>query len=179
MQAAESPKVPLEGADGVVAPEDTRLSRAYPLLEDVSGLEPKRFQAASILIEVVSNALSLGTECHYLGSSDRLREVTTVLKMTGRALRMQDWRTPPFAMIGRKCREAFPEVLNSPSLLMAALGLVCLPPGLSDRILHRPRDQLLLIVVDGVRATDPDVHLALQAVSSYCKRSGVTLAIFP
>jgi hypothetical protein len=154
-------------------------SREFPLLEDASGIGSKRLSEARLLIEVASRALAKGSVIHYLGSSDRLGEVRAVLSLGGRGLKMQEWRPRRWGWIGKSCREAFPEVLDRPPLLMAALGLSCLPPGLINALLHGPPGQSQMLVIDGADVSDPDVRLVLDAISAYCKRGGVTLAIFP
>jgi hypothetical protein len=155
------------------------LEESYALLQDMSGIEPRRLKAASLLIEVVSEALSRGSDIHYLGSSDRLKDIRAVLQLSGRGLRMRDWQPTPLGRIGRFCREAFPEVLDQPKLLMEALGLTCLPMALIQMLLRRQKDHPVLLVMDGVDVTDRDVQLAVNAMSAYCKRAGLTLAIFP
>ncbi|MDE1821616.1 MAG: hypothetical protein KGJ23_15395 [Euryarchaeota archaeon] len=153
--------------------------RDLSILEELSGRPSKRMHDASLLIEVATEALRMNAEVHYLGSDERLADIRALLQMGGRALRMQDWRLPPLGQLGRRCREAFPEILGDAPLLAAAFGYVCLPVRLTERIVHRPGDKPMLVLIDGVASNHQDVHIALNAISAFCKRSGVTVAIFP
>ncbi len=158
---------------------DGSTGRDLSILEDLSGRPSKRMHDAALLVEVASSALNLGAEVHYLGSDERMGDIRAVLEMGGRALRMKDWRLPPLGLLGRRCREAFPEIQGDAPLLAAAFGYVCLPARLTERIVQRPPDKPILVLMDGVAASHPDVHLALNAISAFCRRAGVNLAIFP
>ena len=179
MDATLSPATPVEG-------ERRTFRRPLPPgastrsgLEEVTGRPSNRLGDASFLIQVASTALAEGAELHYLGPRERLQDIRRVLEMGGRGLRMQDWKMPPLARVGRACHWAFPEIHQGEPLLMAAFGCTCLPLGLAERILQRPPGKAMLLLLDGVEATRVEVRFALDAISAFCRRTGVGVAFFP
>lgn len=151
----------------------------FPLLEETAGTSSPRLQTAALIVQLVSDALTSGTEVHYLGTDSRLKELHNILELGQRALSMNQWPMPPIEAIARLGRAVIPGLVEDKGARLALLGMMTLPGPLGEKVVANGGSKAMLIVVNGVNGRCPDVRLGLAAMSAFCRRYSVALAIFP
>lgn len=154
-------------------------TREFAVLEDLSGRSSASLRNAALAVEVISGANAKGIEVHYLGTEQALADIASVLEIGCRALRMKDWPVPPIGVVVRNCREALPSLLKEGAPRSTVLGFMCLPPLLADRLIHKNPDTTTLLVIHGIKPSNPDVGIGLEAISACCRDLGVAVAMIP